>query len=135
MVSEVGLFTRWELTPEEKFEDFLRALNKYLKKRLFLKKRPGITPFWSCVRGYDPVHFNKLINFKDFCKQHNYNWEEVKMMIDEYYGCDCHCDCHIMQAMEIAGIQANRPFIGGGWRNDHFAADCYEILSGPGVNH
>jgi len=131
MVSKVGVFTRWSLMPESKFEEFLRQLHKYLKIKLVLKKRPGITPFWSCV-GHAFEHDDQLDNMKDFCKQHNYSWEEVKMMIDEYYGCDCHCDCHILQAMEIAGIQPERRFIGGSWRYETFPDDCYEILSKPG---
>ena len=131
MVSGVGVFTRWELTPESKFEDLLRELQKYLRIKLVLKKRSGITPLWSCVNvGYD--HFEMLDNLKDFCSQNNYVWEEVKMMIDEYYGCDCHCDCHILQAMEVAGIQPNRRFIGGSWRHESFPDECYEILSKPG---
>ncbi|WP_319408729.1 hypothetical protein [uncultured Desulfosarcina sp.] len=131
MVSEVGLFTRWELTPEGKFEDFLRELHEFLKNKLVLIKRPGITPLWSCVNaGYG--HFDRLDNLKALCEQHHYNWKEVKMMIDEYYGCDCHCDCHILQAVEIVGIQQERRFFGGSWRHETFPDDCYEILSKPG---
>jgi len=59
------------------------------------------------------------------------NWEEVKLMIDEYYAYDCHCDCHILQAIECAGIQKNRRFIGGMWRYESFPDECYEILSKP----
>ncbi|MEE4602682.1 MAG: hypothetical protein V2J65_15485 [Desulfobacteraceae bacterium] len=131
MVATVGLFTRWALSPERKFENFLRELQKYLKTRLALKKRPGITPLWSCeITAYE--HYNQLDNLKEFCKQRNYKWEEVKMMIDEYYCCDCHCDCHILQAIEIAGIQPNRRFIGGSWRYEVFEDECYEFLSKPG---
>ena len=135
MIAEVGLFTRWALSPESKFEDFLRKLQKYLKTRLVLKKRPGITPLWSCACGPGTEHHDQLDNLRDFCGQHNYKWEEVKMMIDEYYGCDCHCDCHILQATEMAGIQPNRRFIGGSWRYEDFPDECYEFLSGKDQNH
>jgi len=126
----VGVFTRWELTPENKFEDFLRELKEYLKTKLILKKRPGITPLWSCIaEGYE--HYDQLDNLIEFCVLHNFEWEEIKLMIDEYYGYDCHCDCHILQAMESAGIQPNRRFIGGMWRYESFPNECYEILSKP----
>ena len=125
-----GILTRWELTPENKFENFLRELKQYLKTKLVLKKRPGITPFWSCI-GYGTEHYDQLDNLREFCKINNFNWEEIKSMIDEYYGCDCHCDCHILQAMESAGIQSKRRFIGGMWRYETFPDECYEIISKP----
>ena len=102
-------------TWKESFEDLLRELQKYLRIKLEKKKRSGITPLCLCVNvGYD--HFEMLDNLKDFCSQNNYVLEEVEMMIDEYYGCDCHCDCHILQAMEAAGTHPNRRFIGGSLR-------------------
>ena len=124
------LITNWELSPEEKFEDFLRKLKEYLKTKLILKKRSGITPLWSCVaNGYE--HHGQLENLRKFCEIHKLNWEEVKSMIDEYYNYNCHCDCHILQAMESAGIQPNRRYIGGMWRYECFDDECYEILSKP----
>ena len=129
-MANVGVFTRWELTPDNKFEDFLRELKDYLKTKLILKKRPGIAPFWSCIA--DKIeHHDQLDNLREFCVLHNFEWEEIKLMIDEYYGYDCHCDCHILQAMESAGIQPNRRFIGGMWRYESFPNECYEILSKP----
>ena len=124
------LITNWELSPEEKFEDFLRKLKEYLKTKLILKKRPGITPLWSCVANGNE-HHGQLENLRKFCEIHKLNWEEVKSMIDEYYNYDCHCDCHILQAMESAGIQPNRRYIGGMWRYESFDDECYEILSKP----
>jgi len=126
------LITNWELSPESKFEDFLRELKEYLKMKLVLKKRQGITPFWSCINGNGNEHYNMLDNLREFCKIHKLDWEEVKSMIDQYYAYDCHCDCHILQAMEVAGIQTNRRFIGGMWRYESFPDECYEILSMPG---
>jgi hypothetical protein len=38
----------------------------------------------------------------------------------------------LLQAMEVAGIQPNRRFIGGSWRHESFSDECYEILSKPG---
>jgi len=129
-MSGVGVLTRWELTPENKFEDFLKELRDYLKTKLILKKRPGITPLWSCIhQGIE--HHDQLDNLREFCKTNKLNWEEVKLMIDEYYAYDCHCDCHILQAIECAGIQKNRRFIGGMWRYESFPDECYEILSKP----
>ncbi len=124
----VGIFTRWALTPENKFEEFLRELKEYLKTKLILKKRPGITPFWSCI-GKMMEHHEQLDNLREFCKLHNFEWKEIKLMIDEYYDYDCHCDCHILQAMEIAGIQPSRRYIGGMWRYELFPDEYYEILS------
>ena len=124
------VMTRWDLTPEEKFEAFLRELKEFLKSKLIRKTRPGITPLWSCIaNGYD--HYDQLDNLKDFCNTRNFVWREVKMMIDEYYDYDCHCDCHILQAMESAGIQPNRRFIGGMWRYECFPDECYEIITEP----
>ena len=126
----IGVLTRWELiTPEDKFEDFLRELREYLKANLILKKRPGITPLWSCI-PINIEHYNQFDNLKDFCKKYDYDWEEVKLMIEEYYRDKCNCDCHILQAMEWAGIQPNRRPINGIWRYESFPDECYEILSG-----
>ena len=123
------VFTRWKLIPESKFEKLLRELREYLKSKLILKKRPNITPFWSCIMK-NVQHQNQFDHLKEFCEKHDYNWEEVKLMIDEYYLGKCNCDCHILQAIEWSGIQPNRRPINGIWRSEYFPDECYEILSG-----
>ena len=125
----IGVLTRWELTPEDKFEDFLKELREYLISKLVLKKKPNITPFWSC-KSMAFEHYNQLDHLKGFCKKCNYDWEEVKLTIDEYYRGKCNCDCHILQAIEWGGIQPNRRPINGIWRYESFPDECYEILSG-----
>ena len=125
-----GAMTRFDLSPEEKFEDFLRDLQNYLKTKLILKKRSGIIPLWSCIANGNE-HHDQLDNLREFCSINNFDWKEVKMMIDEYYSYDCHCDCHILQAIESAGIQQDRRYIGGMWRYEAFPDECYEILSKP----
>jgi len=123
------VFTRWKLIPESKFRKLLRELREYLKSKLILKKRPNITPFWSCI-DQNIEHHNQFDNLREFCEKHDCNWEEVKLMIEEYYGDECNCDCHILQAIEWAGIQPNRRPINGIWRYETFPDECYEILSG-----
>ena len=123
------VLTRWKLIPESKFENFLTELRKYLKSKLILKKRPNIKPFWSCIpKNFE--HQNQFDHLKEFCNKHHCNWEEVKLMIEEYYGGKCNCDCYILQAIEWAGIQPNRRPINGIWRYESFPDECYEILSG-----
>jgi hypothetical protein len=124
-----AVLTRWELIQGNKFEIFLRELREYLKSKLILKRRPNITPFWSC-NSIDFEHYNQSNHLKEFCKKYDYDWEEVKLMIDEYYLGKCNCDCHILQAIEWAGIQPNRRPINGIWRYETFPDECYEILSG-----
>jgi hypothetical protein len=68
-------------------------------------------------------------NLKEFCKQYQYDWMEVKMMIDEYYYCNCHCDCYILQATEVIGIQPTRRRMHGFGMLKHFPDECYEKLA------
>ena len=51
------------------------------------------------------------------------------MMIDEYYDCNCHCDCYILQATEVIGIQPIRRRMHGFGMLKHFPDECYEKLA------
>ena len=86
-------------------------------------------PFWSCVED-NIGHHNQFDHLQEFCEKYGCNWEEVKLMVEEYYGGKINCDCHILQAIEWAGIQPNRRPINGIWRYESFPDECYEILSG-----
>jgi hypothetical protein len=96
-----GILTRWELTPKEKFEDFLRELVDYLQTQLTHFKNGYGEIEWTCNQDHhtgDRQLFEMVVNY---CIRRNLNWREVLDMIDEYTENYCHCECHLLNDNNI----------------------------------
>jgi hypothetical protein len=95
-----GTMTRWDLTDEKKFAEFLRELQDYLKTKL---TRHG--DYWDCEidhHSHDP-DIDEFENTKVFCEKKNFNFWEVKEMIDELggYQDSCGCECEVVNHIKI----------------------------------
>jgi hypothetical protein len=101
-----GVLTRWELTSENRFENFLEELVKYLKTKLVSVKLSNGEIIWECnfnhgdyMDGY--IYVDTFWYSKNFCSQSKYLWEEVLEMIIEYTGNMPMCDCDIVEDVEF----------------------------------
>ena len=97
------LITRWQLTPAEKFEEFLLKLIRNLMTEL----TPILNNFeeleWTCGQDhFDPepgkAPFERLSNY---CIERNLNPHEVIDMIDEYTDNHHLCECYLLSDDKI----------------------------------
>jgi hypothetical protein len=115
-----AVMTKWDLTPQEKFQGFLSELIDYLQKNLIQVKRfPDSLDselIWICrenytniMRGCGDRDFEWAIYSRRFCEIRNFYWPEVRDMIEEELDCIVTCDCHILEAKSIGLEIRNRP--------------------------
>ena len=96
------VLTRWELSPNEKFEKFYEELCNYLKEKLIPTPLENGKMEWLCDFDHgdyincslDPS-IDPFKHAKYYCEQRRLYWPEVKDMIDEYKRMDTLCDCDI----------------------------------------
>ncbi len=97
-----GVLTRWELTPDKKFQVFYRELSAYLRRKLIFSPLPNGEEYWSCDFNHTDYYDCNLPDvdaFKHarcFCEERRLCWPEVKEMIDEYKNDWLLCDCEIV---------------------------------------
>ena len=88
----IGVLTRWELIPDEKFQTFYQELQEYLKKKLIFDPSPDGKEDWTIDFNYADYMDGYLPDadpFKHaykFCEKRHYDWWEVREMISEYKG-------------------------------------------------
>jgi hypothetical protein len=89
----MGVLTRWELTPEEKFLAFYQELQKYLKKKLTFAPLEDGREYWildfDYIEDYMKAYYSEAEPFKHtrhFCEEKHFDWREVRQMINEYKG-------------------------------------------------
>jgi hypothetical protein len=97
------LIIRWELTPVEKFEEFLLELLKYIKAELTAFRNGFGEVEWTCGQDHfnpDPgkAPFERVANF---CMERNLNPHEVIDMIDEYTDNHHLCECCLLKDEKI----------------------------------
>ena len=90
-----GVLTRSELMCEAKFEEFLRALQNYLREQLTPYDYLDGRPFYRCD------YQGKWENFADYCDYRGYDWHEVIEMINEYSGLNIECECWVLNSVEV----------------------------------
>jgi hypothetical protein len=88
----IGVLTRWELTPDEKFQAFYQELCEYLKKKLIFDPLPDGKQDWAIdfnwadwADGYLP-DADPFKHARHFCEEIHCDWLEVREMISEYLG-------------------------------------------------
>ena len=88
-----GVLTRWELTPEEKFQTFYQELRKYLKENLTFAPLDDGREYWILDFDYIEDFMNGALPDADpfkhtrhFCEEKHFDWREVRQMINEYKG-------------------------------------------------
>ena len=98
-----GVITQWELTPEEKFEDFLIELVDYLKATLVPIEDPNGKISYTCTKdSYDDQDYMQPFErVANFCIEKNLNPHEVIDMIDEYTGNQYNCECYLFEDEKI----------------------------------
>ena len=108
VMATLGILTRWELTPEEKFENFLRELVDYLQAQLAYFKNGYGEIEWTCNQDHhsdDRQPFEMVVNY---CISRNLNWREVLDMIDEYTEDYCQCECHLLNDNNIKKLLSDK---------------------------
>ncbi len=78
-----------------KLESFIKELQKYLISRISPYDFIDGKPEYKCNIN------DKWTNFYKFCELKGYDWEEVVLMINEYSGLDCDCECWILNSVEV----------------------------------
>ncbi len=96
------ILTRWELTPDEKFQAFYQELQEYLKNKLTFAPLENGKEYWiidfdymDFMDGYLP-DADPFKHARRFCEEKHFNWLEVREMINEYKGQLVHDDAEIV---------------------------------------
>ncbi len=87
------LITRWELTPDEKFQAFYQELQEYLKKKLTFAPLENGKEYWTIDFDYIEGFMNGSLpdadpfkHTRQYCEEKNCDWREIREMINEYKG-------------------------------------------------
>ena len=113
-----GVLTRWELTPNDKFNEFYTEFIDYLQQSLIRVPRfpdaPESELIWVCpenfmkiIKGCGDPDFGWAMYSRHFCESKNLYWPEVRDMIQEYSDCIITCDCHILEEEEYRVRERN----------------------------
>jgi hypothetical protein len=104
-----GVLTRWELTPDEKFQKFYQELQEYLKEKLIYSPLSDGKDYWildfnytDYMDGYLP-DADPFRHSRHFCEERHYYWPEVREMISDHLGDWILDDAEIVNGFEIFG--------------------------------
>ena len=82
-------FTRRKLAPIEKFKEFFRECQDYLKTKLIQEEDENGDISWTRDKGqldYDLEHYAFFSNFEAFCIMKGLNYKEARNIISIYSG-------------------------------------------------
>ena len=95
--------TRWKITREKRFEEFLTELIEYLKTTLVPLEGSNGQIFYTYTKDndYDLDYMEPFERVANFCLERNLDPYEVIDMIDEYTDGPHNCECYLLEDEKI----------------------------------